>query len=201
VTRVVRHALGHVFTPGLLFDNAEKRVLRLASIWPRSSVSCAAVTLRTRFIAFRRSRCSSRPVVNTQPSGCNGRCVCEHSTLGRSCHKTGCRVIRRGLEPRGPARPGTTSRVDPTISAQATGRSDATVRRQARRAAWRLAGVGRLLQRVGVREQLVFREFAAQQLGAYRHAQRRRGGGCRESRLKGDRRKPVPLDSGPLRST
>ena len=51
--RLDEYALGCVFTSGLQFDNAEKRVLRLASIYPRSSVSCAAVTLRTRFIGCR----------------------------------------------------------------------------------------------------------------------------------------------------
>jgi hypothetical protein len=49
----MKHALGRVFTPGLQFDNAEKRVLRLASIYPRIPVGCAAVTLRTRFSACR----------------------------------------------------------------------------------------------------------------------------------------------------
>jgi len=42
--------LGCVFAHGLQFDNVAKRVLRRASIYPRSSVSCAAVRLRTRFV-------------------------------------------------------------------------------------------------------------------------------------------------------
>jgi hypothetical protein len=56
-----------VFTHGLQFDDVEKRVLRVAAIYPRSSVSCAAVTLRTRFTAFADHVAHSRPLANTRP--------------------------------------------------------------------------------------------------------------------------------------
>src|SRR5712691_348444 len=60
-------ARGRVFTLGLRFDDAEKRVLRVASIYPRSSVSCAVVMLRTRFTNFADHVAHSRPFVNTRP--------------------------------------------------------------------------------------------------------------------------------------
>jgi hypothetical protein len=60
--------LERVFTPALQFDNAEKRVLHAASIYPRSSVSCAALTFRTRFTVFADRVAHSRAVVNTRPS-------------------------------------------------------------------------------------------------------------------------------------
>jgi len=66
------NALGCVFTPGLQFDGAEKRVLHLASIYARIPVGCAPVTLRTRFIAFAARAAHSRPVVNTHPSAYDG---------------------------------------------------------------------------------------------------------------------------------
>jgi hypothetical protein len=59
--------LDRVFTPGLQFDNAEKRVLRLVSIYPHSSVSCAAVKLRTRFTTFADRVAHSRPPAKTRP--------------------------------------------------------------------------------------------------------------------------------------
>src|SRR5882672_6851838 len=65
---LVGAALGRVFIHGLQFDDVEKRVLRLASIHPRSSVSCAAITLRTRFTDFADHVAHSRPLVNTRPS-------------------------------------------------------------------------------------------------------------------------------------
>jgi hypothetical protein len=50
------------------FDAVEKRVLRQVSIYPRSSMSCAAVRLRTRFIVFADHGAHSRRVVNTRPT-------------------------------------------------------------------------------------------------------------------------------------
>jgi hypothetical protein len=60
--------VGRIFIPGLHFDDVEKRVLRLTSIYPRSSVSCAALTFRTRFTAFADHVAHSRPFVNTRPT-------------------------------------------------------------------------------------------------------------------------------------
>jgi hypothetical protein len=45
-------AIGRILTLRLQFDAVEKRELRRASIYPGSSVSCPAVTLRTRFFAL-----------------------------------------------------------------------------------------------------------------------------------------------------
>src|ERR1041385_4893315 len=61
--------------------------------------------------------------------------------------------------------------------------------RQSGRAAWRLARIGRVFQSVGVGEQLIFAEVEAEQLGPDRNTLGRSGGRCRESCLKGDRRK------------
>jgi len=60
----------------------EKRVLRVASIHPRSSVSCAAVRLQRRFTAFADHVAHSRPFVNTRPSA-NGRADAGLSGRGR----------------------------------------------------------------------------------------------------------------------
>jgi len=59
--------IDRMFTPGLQFDDVEKRVLRRASIYPRSSVSCAAVTFRTRFTVYADHVAHSRPFVNMGP--------------------------------------------------------------------------------------------------------------------------------------
>src|SRR5262245_36728296 len=76
--------IGRMFTPRLRFDAVEKRVLRRASIFPRSSVSCAAVTLRTRFIAFVDHGAHSRRVCEYAADHCNRRSVAHARTATAS---------------------------------------------------------------------------------------------------------------------
>jgi hypothetical protein len=61
------HSAAYSLTASKL-DDAVNRVLRLALIYPRIPVGCAAIRLRTRFTVFADRVARSRPFVNTRPS-------------------------------------------------------------------------------------------------------------------------------------